>query len=59
MKDAIFSAVKRELWRISGDIALEFEMSQLRLLEVLMIYNYLHTTTREEQISSQTIVLYE
>jgi hypothetical protein len=35
MKGAIFSAVERELWRISGDVALEFELSELRVLEIL------------------------
>jgi hypothetical protein len=35
MKDAIFSAVERQLRRISGDIALELELSQMIFLEAL------------------------
>lgn len=36
MKGAIFSSVERELWWISGDIALEFELSEMRVLEILL-----------------------
>lgn len=48
---AIFSSVKQKLWRISGNIALEFELSEIKALEILLDAQLcIHSYSRETNL---------